>query len=294
MTITTTPSAAWWIISILAVLAYILLPIGLILVARARLKVGWKYAFFGALIFFIFQIITRVPAIYVAQLLLAPTLKSSAIALYGFIFVAALTAGIFEECGRYFGYRWFMGREEKTRAKAILYGLGHGGLESIVLIGGAAALTLVNVGLIVSTKGAIVPAAQQPAAAQEIASIAAEPAWLPLLGVWERLCGITIHVALSIVVLQVFRRGSIKWLWLAIGLHTLVDFVSSGLVQALPFSTIPKDLTVEGAIGALALGAVWLIFHLRDRPADAARAGAVIAPVPSLSIAQSEGDITQG
>jgi uncharacterized membrane protein YhfC len=285
MTITAAPSAGWWIVSIGAVLAYMLIPIGLILIARARLKVGWKYALFGALIFFIFQIITRVPAIYVVQLLLAPTLKQSQVALYGFIFVAALTAGIFEEVGRYLGYRWFMGREEKTRAKAILYGLGHGGLESMVLIGGVAALTLLNVWLIVSTQGGIVPAAQRPAAADEIAAIVAEPLWLPLLGVWERLCAMTIHVALSIVVLQVFRRGSIKWLWLAIALHTLVDFVSLLLVQALPLSTIPKDLIVEGVIGLFALGAVWLIFHLRDRPEDAARAGAVMAAPNAVPLA---------
>jgi uncharacterized membrane protein YhfC len=275
MTITAAPSAAWWAISITAIAAYILLPIALILVARARLKVGWRYALYGALIFFIFQIITRVPAIQVAQYFFAPALKSSHLALYLFLFVASLTAGLFEEVGRYFGYRWFMGREEKTRAKAIMYGLGHGGLESMVLIGGLATLTLLNIWLITSTKGAIVPSAQRGLAANEIASIIAQPLWLPLLGVWERLCTLAIHVALAIVVLQVFRRGSFNWLWLAIGLHTLVDFSSTALSQALPFSTIVNDLIIEGVIGLLALGALWLIFSLRDRPGDAARAGGV-------------------
>lgn len=272
MTAYPTISAAYWVVSGVAVACYILLPIALILIARARLKVGWRYALYGALIFFIFQIITRVPAVEVAQYFLTPTLKSSPLLLYSWLLFLALTAGIFEEVGRYFGYRWFMGREEKTWNKAVMYGLGHGGLEAILLVGGLALVTLLNVYLIASTKGAIVPAGQRTLAAREIATIAAQPVWLGLLGVWERISGIIIQVALSVVVLQVFRRNSLNWLWLAIGLHTLVDGVSVVLAQALPFSTVAKDLTVEGVVSVLALGALWLIFKLRDQPTASAAA----------------------
>lgn len=259
------PSAAWWITSLSAVAFYILFPIAVIIIAHSRLKVGWRYAGYGALIFFIFQIITRIPAIQVAQYFLAPTLKSSQVALWAFTFIASLTAGLFEEVGRYLGYRWFMGREEKTWAKAIMYGLGHGGLESAVVIGGLATITLVNVYLVVSTNGAIVPAAQRALAARQIADLAAQPAWLPLLGAWERVSAITLQVALSVIVLQVFRRGSLRWLWLAIGLHTLVDFGSQVLIQALPISGLARSVAVEGILTVVALGALWLIFALRDR-----------------------------
>ncbi len=261
------PSAAWWITSLGAVAFYILFPIALIIIAHSQLKVGWRYAGYGALIFFIFQIITRIPAIQVAQYFLAPTLKSSQVALWAFTFIASLTAGLFEEVGRYLGYRWFMGREEKTWAKAIMYGLGHGGLESAVVIGGLATITLVNVDLVVSTNGAIVPAAQRALAARQIADLAAQPAWLPLLGAWERISAITLQVALSVIVLQVFRRGSLRWLWLAIGLHTLVDFGSQVLILALPMSGLARSVAVEGILTVVALGALWLIFALRDRPA---------------------------
>lgn len=267
MTFLAEPSGVWWGMTIATIAFYVLFPLALILVARSRLKVGWRYAGYGALIFFLFQIITRVPLIQVAQYFLAPTLKSSQVALYGFLFVASLTAGIFEEVGRYVGYRWLMGREEKTWSKAVMYGLGHGGLESAVLVGGLAAITLLNVWLIISSKGAIVPVSQRAVAARQITSLAAQPVWLPLLGVWERICALAIQVALSVVVLQVFRRGSIGWLWLAIGLHALVDFSSTTLAQALPFPTATKDLTVEGALTALALGALWLLFALRDHRA---------------------------
>lgn len=289
MTVFPAISVAYWVVSGVAVACYMLLPIALILIARARLKVGWRYALYGALIFFIFQIVTRVPAVEVGQYFLTPALKSSPVLLYGWLFFLALTAGIFEEVGRYFGYRWFMGREEKTWNKAVMYGLGHGGLESILLIGGLALVTLINVYLISSTKGLIVPLAQRPAAAREIATIAAQPIWLGLLGVWERICGITIHVALSVVVLQVFRRRSLNWLWLAIGLHTLVDGVAVILAQALPLPAVAKDLTIEGVLGVLALGALWLIFALRDHPA------ATPATTPATPhLAQADGQAISG
>ncbi|HEU0027723.1 MAG TPA: YhfC family glutamic-type intramembrane protease [Ktedonobacterales bacterium] len=275
MTLSTQPGSLWWGASFAALALYILVPLALIIIAHSRLKVGWRYAGYGALIFFLFQIITRLPAIQVAQYFLTPRLKSSQAALYAFLFVASLTAGLFEEVGRYVGYRWLMGREEKTWAKAVMYGLGHGGLESAVLIGGLAAITLVNVYLIVSTNGAIVPAAQRAQAAQQIAGIASQPAWLPLLGVWERVSAITMQVAFSVIVLQVFRRGSLAWLWLAIGLHTLVDFAATVLAQVLPISGVARSVAVEGILTVVALGALWLIFALRDRPATP-----VQAPLP--------------
>ncbi|HEX8733600.1 MAG TPA: YhfC family glutamic-type intramembrane protease [Ktedonobacterales bacterium] len=266
-------SAGWWAASIATAAFVILLPIALIVFAHVRLRVAWRYAAWGALIFFLFQLVTRVPLIQVAQYFLTPQLRASRALLLAFILFAALTAGIFEEVGRYVGYRWLMGREEKTWAKGVMYGLGHGGLESAVLIGGVSILQLVNIGLIVSTNMAIVPAAQRATAAHEIATIAAQPGWLPLLGGWERVCALTAHVALSLIVLQVFRRGSLGWLWLAIGLHFLLD-ATVALNTFGPFSARGNLLLTEGVITLLAIGAAWVIFVLRDRSA---------APSPATS-----------
>jgi uncharacterized membrane protein YhfC len=263
------PSGAWWIASIGAIIFVIALPIALIIIAHARLKVGWRYAAYGALIFFAFQLISRVPLIQVMQYFLTPTIKSSRPLLIAFLLFAALTAGIFEEVGRYFGYRWFMGREEKTWAKGVMYGLGHGGLESAVLVAGLGALQLVNVWLLTSTNLGIVPAAQRATAAAQIATLAAQPGWLPLLAGWERVCAITAHVMFSLIVLQVYRRGSLRWLWLAIGLHTLLDGVTALLPQFVHLGGVGDTLLVEGFVTLFAIIALWVIFALRDRPTPA-------------------------
>jgi uncharacterized membrane protein YhfC len=261
------PSGGWWIASIGAIAFVIVLPIVLIIIARSRLKVGWRYAGYGALIFFTFQLITRVPAVEVLQYFLAPQLKASKPLLIVFLVFLALTAALFEEIGRYLGYRWFMGHEEKTWAKGVMYGLGHGGLESAVLVGGLAALQVISVWLLSTTNLGIVPAAQRATAAAQMAAIAAQPGWLPLLAGWERMCAITAHVMLSLIVLQVFRRGSLRWLWLAIGLHFLLDGVTALLPQFVHLGGVGNTLLVEGYATLFAIGALWAIFALRDQPA---------------------------
>ena len=276
------PSGAWWAAAVAAVVFEIALPIALIILAHARLRVGWRYAGYGALIFFAFQLISRLPLIQVMQYFLLPTIKSSRLLLIAFLLFAALTAGIFEEVGRYFGYRWFMGREEKTWAKGVMYGLGHGGLESAVLVAGLGALQLINVWLLTSTNLGIVSGAQRATAAAQLATLAAQPGWLPLLAGWERVCAITAHVMLSLIVLQVFRRGSLRWLWLAIGLHTLLDGVTALLPQFVHLGGIGDTLLVEGFVTLFAIVALWVIVALRDRPTPA-------PPTPANVAALEEG-----
>ncbi len=261
-------SGAWWVAAIAATIFEIALPIALIVIAHRRLRVGWRYAGYGALIFFAFQIITRVPLIQILQYFLLPTIKSSHLLMIAFLLFAALTAGLFEEIGRYLGYRWFMGREEKTWAKGVMYGLGHGGLESAVLVAGLSGVTLLNVWLLTSTNLGIAPAAQRATAVSQLSALAAQPGWLPLLGGWERVCAITAHVMFSLVVLQVFRRGSLSWLWLAIGLHTLLDGVTVLIPQFVHLGPVGDPLLIEGFVTLFAIGSLWAIFALRDRPAS--------------------------
>src|SRR5437868_2858479 len=117
-----------WLVSLCVTTAFVLLyPLVLAWEARRRLKVTWRYFLYGALIFFIFQVITRVPLVTWLQSMLAPQLKASVPLQFGWITALALTAGLFEEIGRYVGYRWLMRNDEKTWDKAIMYGIGHGG-----------------------------------------------------------------------------------------------------------------------------------------------------------------------
>jgi uncharacterized membrane protein YhfC len=277
-----------WLISLgIATMVEILLPLALALYVSRRLRVRWRYFWYGVAVFAAVQLFTRVPAVYVLNNVLASQLKESQALLWGWLFLLALTAALFEEVGRYFGYRVFMGKEEKTWPKGVMYGIGHGGVESIVLVGLlSSALSLVNIAVIQSLDISKLPATQQATLHDQFATLAAQPGWLPLLGGYERLCAIAFHIAMSVVVLQAFRRGRLRWLWYAIGLHFLFDFGAVALATGLPKLTTGLGATeialiVEGWATLFAVFSLWLIFALRDNTApevgNAASASAALS-----------------
>lgn len=256
-------NTAWLIAAICSALFVIVYPLVLAVLAHQRLKVSWRYFGYGALIFFLFQLISRVPIVAVLGNVLAPQLKASHIFLYTWLAFLAITAGLAEEIGRYVGYRWLMKREEKTWSKAIMYGLGHGGLESMVVVGGLIILNIVNVVIWSSLNLNTLPAAQHAQIVQQVNTLNAQPVWAIFLGSWERLWTVPIHVALSVIVLQVFQRNNIAWLWLAVLLHALVDGVAVFLPQILGASTT-TSLIIEGFVAVAGIIGIWIIWQLRD------------------------------
>lgn len=241
----------------------IVYPLILAIIAHRRLRVSWKYFGFGALIFLLFQLVSRVPTVTILGNVLAPQLKASPAFLYTWIVILAITAGLFEEIGRYIGYRWFMRREEKTWSKAVMYGIGHGGLESMVLIGGLTLLTVLNVVILSITDLNALPSSQHALVVQQFAAINAQPAWLSLAGAWERLWTLPVHIALSVIVLQVFRRNNIIWLWLAVLAHSIVDFTTS-IIPQLVGTNVTSTLLVEGLVAIFGILGIIVIWRLRE------------------------------
>lgn len=263
-----------------AALIEILLPLALALLVQRRLGVGWRYFAYGALIFLLFQLVTRVPLVQLIQSQIAPALQASRTLLVAWIALLSLTAGLAEEIGRYVGYRWLMRREEKTWPKAIMYGVGHGGLESMLLVGGLVLLGLINLLALSATNVDALPISPEQRAQllQQIAAVRAQPDWLPLVGAWERVWTIAFHVAMSVVVLQVFRRGSMRWLYLAIAAHALVDFVATGVPVLLGLGGTMALLMPEATVTVVGVLGLWLIWRLRDRPVATESAPAADQP----------------
>jgi uncharacterized membrane protein YhfC len=271
------------IVSLLFVVAY---PLVLAVIAHRRLHVGWRYLAYGASVFLVFQLATRVPAVQLIQAAIGDQLKASPALTWTSLVVLALTAGIFEEVGRYFGYRVLMRREEKTWSKAVMYGLGHGGFESIVLVGGMMLLGIINLWSFANGGFAQLPEDQKTLAAQQLQTLNAQPGWVALLGAWERLWTLPIQVAFSVVVLQVFRTGKLIWLlWAVVG-HALVDLVAVGLRQMLGAGVV-SSLVIEGVIAVFGVLAVWIIWRLRDAPLQPATAEANSLTAVQLSYGHS-------
>jgi uncharacterized membrane protein YhfC len=278
----------WFIGTVVATVFVILYPIVLAIIAHQRLKVSWRYFGYGALIFFLFQIITRVPLVIWIQGRIAPELKASPSLRFAWIMVLVVTAGLFEEIGRYVGYRWLMRREEKTWSKGVMYGIGHGGLESMLFVGGSLLLTLYNIVLLSITGMRLLPVSQRILAFQRLASINAQPAWTALLPAWERLWTVPVHIALSVIVLQVFLRRNILWLWLAVLLHAMVDFTAAILPVWLG-SSLNTSLIVEGAVMIFGLLGLWVVWRLRSSAAPTVTEGGVPEPTaPDSTVPSTE------
>lgn len=252
---------------VIAIAFDIIFPLVVGYVIHRRYGVPWKFFLFGALVFFLSQLVTRVPAVQIIQGLITPALKASQLLLYVWFAILALTAGLFEEVGRYLGYR-FLVKENKTYQVGLMYGAGHGGLESILLVGGLAILGLINV-ISLSTmdfsKMNLAPdqLAQIEQARQQIAAL---DWWTPLLGAYERFITIFFHIALSILVLQTFLRGSWIWLAVAIILHALVD------MAALVLSQLISAVWIEAALTITLPVSLGIIYYFRSRAAAVADA----------------------
>ncbi len=251
--------------TIVAILFETLFPLAAAWFVSRRLCVSWRYFAYGAVIFLMFQLISRVPIVLAIQGALAPQLQASRLLLFGWLAALALTAGLAEEIGRYVGYRWLF-REEKTWSRAVMYGLGHGGLESMVLVAGLTLLGLINLLALSTVDLAALPLTeeQRELTRQQLAAVAAQPDWLPLVGAWERLWTLPVHVALSVMVVQVFRRGQIWWLWLAIATHTLVNLLAAGIAPALELQGTAAILIPEIIVTLAGIAGLWIILTLRE------------------------------
>ena len=237
----------------------VLMPVMLVLWARRRWDIPWKVIGVGVLTFAVSQLFTRVPLVQGLQYLLREPLKNSKSLQDAWIIAMAFTAGLFEETARLLAFRYPL-RESRRWRDAVGFGLGHGGLESAVVVAVLGALGLVNVVVLsrMDLSTLTLPAEQLEQIRAAQAQVAAMRWWEPLLGAYERLGAMVIHVAMSVLVLQRFLRGERRWYWLAVGLHTLFNVVAVMVARA------AGPLAAEGCVTVFALGAVWLTWRLRS------------------------------
>lgn len=108
---------------------------------------------------------------------------------------AAVTAGIFEETGRWIMFQT-AAKKKHSWADGVLFGLGHGGIEAVW----------------VGSK--MIPYLGNPAVTSMNRFMCG----------FERMSCLSIHVGLTMMVLKGVRKKSRKYYLLAILLHTAVDF----------------------------------------------------------------------
>lgn len=142
-----------------------------------------------------------------------------------------VTAALFEELARYLVMRFFMKR--KNWRNGLIFGLGHGGIEAILLVGVPILYTMFTTPYVL-TNG------------------------LTFISGMERLSAILLHVGFSILVLQGVVKKQFRYVWIAIVLHTIVN-ASIGIISYFIPSSISLFI-IEGII--VMMGLIMLAYSL--------------------------------
>lgn len=189
------------------------LPIGLTIYFYKKEKISLFAVFCGALMFTISQIVLRIPILQYLnkQPGVISFAKSNTIV---YMLLIALSAGVFEEVARFVGMKYML-KDKLSWKNGIAFGIGHGGIEAILIVG----ITYIAniVASILINGGHKIPQAS---------IIIDTPSYMFLIGGMERAFTIALHMALTMIVLEGVMKKQKKYLGYAILLHTLVDFVA--------------------------------------------------------------------
>ncbi|MBQ6995396.1 MAG: YhfC family intramembrane metalloprotease [Lachnospiraceae bacterium] len=184
----------------------------------------------GATGFFIMQVIIRVPILNMLSLTAGfQSFVAKHYVLY--CLVVAFTAGLFELIGRYVVAKIMA--KNLTYERSFAAGLGHGGIEAMIIIGMTYLNNLLYIGMINS--GTFDGIVEQTAAlgVDTTSLVAVKDALINtnsavfLLAGYERILTMILHVALSLMVCYfVSKKQDLKGILICLACHWMVDFIA--------------------------------------------------------------------
>ena len=145
-----------------------------------------------------------------------------------FVLYGITMAGVFEEGGRYVVLNTIM-KKNRTRENAVLYGIGHGGIEILAVVLPAMLLylaiaVLFSAGDMENAFRTLNITEESAAAAlPSVQTAASFDYFMMVMNVIERLLAMSLHIALTIIVYYGVINGKKNCLLLAILLHMLMD-----------------------------------------------------------------------
>lgn len=145
-----------------------------------------------------------------------------------FVLYGILMAGVFEECGRYIILKYII-KKNRSPENAVLYGIGHGGIEILAVLLPSMILYLVIA--VLFSAGNIENALRtlnitEETAAAALPSVQAAASFgygMMAANVVERLLAMLLHIGLTVIVYYGVESGKKIYLPLAILLHMLMD-----------------------------------------------------------------------
>ena len=145
-----------------------------------------------------------------------------------YVLYGTIMAGVFEECGRHLVLKYIL-KKNRTRENAVLYGIGHGGIEILstllpVMITYLAVAVLFSHGDMENALSSLKITEKTAAAALPSVQAAATFDYgVMALNVIERLLAMFVHIGLTVIVYYGVVNSKKICLPMAIVLHMLAD-----------------------------------------------------------------------
>lgn len=201
-------------------------PIGLFVYLWRKKKASFFSFATGLLVFLVF-------ALFLESMVHSIVFNATGNLITGNVFLYALYGGLmaalFEETGRFLGIKYIM-RNQLTKENAFMYGVGHGGIEAMFLLGitsinNLANAMMINDGSMTSVLEGLDQTARETAV-QGLSVLWETPASLFFAAGFERIVAICLQISLSILIYQAVKEKSGRWYWAAFGVHFVVDFAA--------------------------------------------------------------------
>lgn len=247
-------------IAAMAVTAAASIGVPIILLFCFRKRNGWVPAFLiGCGVFIVFVLVLE-------QLFHAWMRDVFGIALqtrtYLYALYGGLTATLFEETGRWIAFRYFLKKHQDTPT-ALMYGAGHGGAESILIVGLSyinhlAAAVMINTGATADTVSAMEENMQE-AVYTQLSLLWTSSAGTFLLAGAERMSAIVLQLSFSMLVYMAVKKRKASYWGMAFVVHCLVDSAAVILADALP------GAVTEIIIAAMAVITVFCVYRLYQK-----------------------------
>lgn len=202
------------IFSLISAVLSIIVPVVAAIWFCRRQQAPFSTVLVGALTFFVMQVLLRIPLLLVVNHFFSIELETTKGLLLYSAFLA-ITAALFEEFGRLGAFKIF--RLKGDWKNAVAMGIGHGGIESILLVGINVAANTILLALLAMD----LPIGLPPEVVQPLLDTA--PYMFLLAGI-ERILTLPIHIALSILVVAGVARKNYGYVALAIAAHFLLNF----------------------------------------------------------------------
>lgn len=171
---------------------------------------------------------------------------------YLYSLYGGLMAGIFEETARWICFKFFLKKHHRIQ-DSLSYGVGHGGIEAMLIVG---TTYLSNLMVSIMINNGTIDSLGFSVELQELVTQQLSLTSPLLFGIagYEWLMTLIIQVGLSVLVFKGVREHQIRYYFIAILLHAILDFPA-----ALYQMGISNIFVIEGIITLFAIGYGWFI-----------------------------------